>query len=160
MNPQDFSWTEDQQVTVINPTSESYKFKVHSKEYELGAGKTAKMPGYIAWVYVYGLASQLAQAAGEFNRWNEEGFRQTYYEKVTSGVEPVVQPVDVEEQPLVETLDDDELPAVETEPAEEPEEPSQPSEEEVAASEQKEPKPGIVPMKPKAKSHDRSASRA
>lgn len=116
MNPQEFSWTEDQQVTVTNPTAESYKFKVHSKEYELGSGKSAKMPGYIAWVYVYGMASKLCQEDREFMRWNEEGFRQTYYEKVVSGTDPVVEEVKVEEQPLVQPLEDEDT--TETEPEE------------------------------------------
>lgn len=64
------------------------------------------MPGYIAWVYVYGLSTQLVQADGKFNRWNEEGFRQEYYEKLVSGVDPVMQAIEVEPQPLVETLDE------------------------------------------------------
>lgn len=98
MNPLEFSWTEDQQVTVINPTSETYKFKVHSKEYEVGAGKTVKMPGYIAWVYVYGLSSQMCQAAGEFNRWNEEEFRKEYFEKLVKNTDPIVEEV-IEEEP-------------------------------------------------------------
>jgi hypothetical protein len=109
MNPKEFSWTEDQQVTVTNPTSENYKFKVHGKEYELGAGRTAKMPGFMAWVYVYGLASQLAQADGVFNRWNEEGFRQEYYERLVAGYDALVQTVEVEPQPVIETLDEPEL---------------------------------------------------
>lgn len=106
MNPQDFSWTEDQQVTVTNPTAEDYTFKVHNKEYVLGAGRTAKMPGYIAWVYVYGLSTQLAQADGTFNRWNEEGYRQTYYDKLVSGVDNLVQTIEIEPEPVIQTFDD------------------------------------------------------
>lgn len=107
MDPKDFPWTEDQTVTVTNPTAESYKFKVHSKEYELGSGKSAKMPGYIAWVYVYGMASLLCQADREFMRWNEEGFRQTYYEKVYSGFDPVMEEIAVEEPSLVQEVQDE-----------------------------------------------------
>lgn len=107
MDPKEFPWTEDQQITVINPTAEIYKFKVHNKEYELGPGKSAKMPGYIAWVYVYGLASKLCQDDHEWLRWNEEGFRQEYYEKVYTGADEVIQAVQVEEKPLVTPLDDD-----------------------------------------------------
>lgn len=107
MKPTEFNWTEDQQVTVINPTEAPYKFKVHNKEYEVGAGKTVRMPGYIAWVYVYGLASKICQANGEFNRWNEEGFRQTYFEQLVAGVDSVMQTVEpVEEEPTVETFDE------------------------------------------------------
>ena len=105
MKPTEFSWTEDQQVTVTNPTADTYRFKVHNKDYELGAGQTAKMPGYIAWVYVYGLATQLAQADGKFSSWNEEGFRQQYYEKLVAGADPIVQQVVVEPQSQVEVLD-------------------------------------------------------
>lgn len=108
MDPKEFSWTEDQQVTVTNPTTDTYKFKVHNKEYELGAGQTAKMPGYIAWVYVYGLSTQIAQADGVFNRWNEEDFRKTYYEKLYVGADQLVQTVAVEPQPEVTVLADDE----------------------------------------------------
>lgn len=107
MNPLEFNWTEDQNVTVTNPTGEPYRFKVHNKDYELGAGKTARMPGYIAWVYVYGLATQLAQQDGVFNRWNEEDFRPTYYNKLISGVDAVVQNVEtVEPEPEVTTFDE------------------------------------------------------
>lgn len=108
MNPDDFSWTEEQSVTVTNPTSQPFKFMVHSKEYEVGAGQTAKMPGYIAWMYVYGLASQLSQADGNWSRWNEEGFRQEYYGKVVVGADAVVQTIEVEPAPLVQTFDDEE----------------------------------------------------
>lgn len=107
MDPKEFSWTEDQQVTVTNPTSDPYKFKVHNKEYELGAGQTAKMPGYIAWVYVYGLATQISQAEGTFNRWNEEDYRKTYYERLFVGADELVQKVEVEPQPEVTLLEDD-----------------------------------------------------
>lgn len=173
MNPKEFPWTEDQQVTVTNPTPESYKFKVHNKEYELGAGKTGRMPGYIAWVYVYGMASKLCQEDKFFMRWNEEGFRQEYYDKVVSGVDPVMQAVEVEEQSLVETLDDEEV----ENPAEDLDtsgvddttaqttgnvqaKPNEPTEEELIALDASAPKsPGITPMKPKAKAHEQSASR-
>lgn len=149
MNPLEFSWTEDQQITVTNPTAETYKFKVHSKEYQIEPGRSAKMPGYIAWVYVYGLSTQLAQADGVFNRWNEEGFRQEYYEKLVSGVDPVMQAVEIEPQPLVETLD---------EPAEQSE-PEEPADEEEGEPEPAEPVSSKVePMKPKATTV-RSASR-
>lgn len=160
MDPKDFSWTEDQQVTVINPTSESFKFKVHAKEYQVGAGKSAKMPGYIAWVYVYGMASQLCQEDKEFMRWNEEGFRQTYYEKVVSGVDPVMQDIQVEEQPLVTTLDEPEEQS-DVAPA------SIPSATDVADSlaaeeDEQEPEltPQVAPMKPKVINGQKSASRA
>jgi hypothetical protein len=105
MNPKDFPWEADQQVTVTNPTGKPYEFKVHNKDYALGAGETAKMPGYIAWVYVYGLASLLCQEAKEFNRWNEEGFKQTYFEKVVIGADDVIEKIVVEPTVEVETVE-------------------------------------------------------
>jgi hypothetical protein len=113
INPKEFDWAEDQQVTVTNPTSDTYKFKVHSKDYEVGSGETVRMPGYIAWVYVYGLSSQLCQAAGEFNRWNEEGFKQTYYQRLVVGADDVIQ--QIVKQPSVEKVETEETPEGETE---------------------------------------------
>lgn len=107
MKPKEFSWKEDQQVTVTNPTPENFKFKVHSKDYAVGAGKTAKMPGYIAWVYVYALASKMAQDDNAFIHWNEEGFRNTYYDKIVVGADATVEEIVVE--PEIETFDDEEL---------------------------------------------------
>lgn len=107
MNPKEFSWTEDQQVTVTNPTDLPYKFKVHNKEYELGAHKTAKMPGYIAWVFVYGLSSQICQAEGNFLRWNEEGYRQEYYDRLVKNVDSIMQAVEEEDEPAVNTFDEE-----------------------------------------------------
>lgn len=104
MNPLDFDWKEDQQVTVTNPTADSYKFKVHNKDYELPSGATAKMPGYIAWIYVYGLASKLCQEDNNFNRWNEEGYRKEYYSKLVVGVDNLVQTIEFEPE-LVQRVD-------------------------------------------------------
>lgn len=106
MNPKEFSWEEDQTVTVTNPTGSDYPFKVHNKDYMVKGGQTVKMPGYIAWVYVYGLASLLAQADKQFSRWNEEGFRNQYYDQVVIGADDVVQEVVV--QPQVEAVTFDE----------------------------------------------------
>lgn len=126
MDPKEFGWEADQQVTVTNPTAEDFVFKVHAKEYKVGSGQTVKMPGYIAWVYAYHLASKLVQADGLFNRWNEEGFRKTYYAQLVIGAEDVVQAVQPE--PNIEDFDnsepeqDDGLEEVEAnEPTEEPE---------------------------------------
>lgn len=105
MNPKEFAWSEDQQVTVTNPTGDDFKFLVHSKEYVVGAGQTAKMPGFIAWMYVYKLATKMAIDAGDFIHWNEEGFRKTYYDKIVVGVDNVVQTV--EQVPEVETFGDE-----------------------------------------------------
>lgn len=105
MNPKEFKWSEDQQVTVVNPTKDDFKFMVHSKEYVIGAGRTAKMPGYIAWMYVYKLATKMAINAGDFNRWNEEGFRNKYYDKLVAGTDEVVQTVELD--PVVETFDEE-----------------------------------------------------
>lgn len=102
MDPKEFSWEESQQVTVTNPTKDTYKFKVHSKDYEMKAGETAKMPGFIAWVYVYGLAQQMATNSNvgkdkngnrvdDFNHWNEEGFRKQYYDKIIVGADDIIE---------------------------------------------------------------------
>lgn len=118
MDPKEFSWTEDQQVTVKNPTKEDFNFKVHSKDYVVKAGKTVKMPGYIAWVYVYHIACQLAQNTNvrvdenknkisEYIRWNEEGFRQSYFEKFVVGTEALVQEVIEEPEIEFDEVDDE-----------------------------------------------------
>jgi hypothetical protein len=96
MNPKEFGWKEDQQVTVTNPTEEDFRFKVHGKDYMVEKGTTAKMPGYIAWLYVYNLATQMAQKAGDFVHWNEEGFRQQYYDRIVVGADQTVQVVQPE----------------------------------------------------------------
>lgn len=104
MDPKEFSWEESQQVTVKNPTKDTYKFKVHSKDYEMKAGETAKMPGFIAWVYVYGLAQQMATNSNvgkdkngnrvdDFNHWNEEGFRKQYYDKIIVGADDIIEKI-------------------------------------------------------------------
>jgi hypothetical protein len=130
MNPKEFSWSEDQQVTVVNPTDNPYKFKVHNKDYAVGAHKTVKMPGYIAWVYVYGLSTQLAQADGVFNRWNEEDFRPTYYEKLVKSVDALVQDVEeIEEPEVTSTFDEIDEPD-EPDTTEEPDQPGEPDKEE------------------------------
>lgn len=164
MNPDEFSWNEDEHVTVTNPTAETYVWKVHNKEYQLAPGKTAKMPGYIAWVYVYGLSTQLAQADGVFNRWNEEGFRQEYYEKLVSGVDNIVQAVEVQPAPLVETLDDDEdefVPEDQLPAGGETYEPTiDPSDDEEGEDESAKPAPVSAQPKAKASRRGRSASRS
>lgn len=103
MNPKDFNWSSDQQVTVVNPTKDSFNFMVHNKEYTVGTGRTAKMPGYIAWVYVHKLATKMAVDDGNFDRWNEEGYRQEYYDKLVAGTDDIIQTVEV--QPKIETFD-------------------------------------------------------
>lgn len=79
---------------------------VHGKKYRVEAGQTAKMPGYIAWLYVYGLASQLCQDEKQFARWNEEGFRQTYYDQVVVGADAAFQAVTPEAEPEVRTFEE------------------------------------------------------
>lgn len=126
MNPKDFDWKEDQQVIVKNPTDVDYKFKVHSKDYMVKAGQTAKMPGYIAWVYASGLATKMAQETNvvedkdgkktsDWQHWNEEGFRQQYYDKIVVRAEATVQEVVAEPESEVETFEE----PVEQEEAEE-----------------------------------------
>lgn len=105
MDPKEFSWTEDQSIIVTNPTDKDYRFLVHSKPYMVKAGQKARMPGYIAWVYVYGLATQICQKNDEWNRWNEEGFRNTYYQKIVDSADSVVQAVETIDEPA-ETFDD------------------------------------------------------
>lgn len=104
MNPKDFGWSEDQQVTVTNPTSEKLQFKVHSKDYEIPAGRTLKMPGYIAWVAVYNLAVRMAQADGKFDEWNDEPVRKGYYEKFVVGMDNLVQEVELEPEVKLEDV--------------------------------------------------------
>lgn len=78
---------------------------VHGKAYEVGAGKTVKMPGYIAWIYVYGQSVKAMQADGTFTSLNDEGFKQTYFEKFVAGVDSVIQQVE-EVEPEVNTFAD------------------------------------------------------
>jgi hypothetical protein len=113
MNPKEFAWNESQQITVVNPTANIVTFQVHGKQYELGAGQSAKMPGYLAWIYVYNAAAKLCQADKQFERWNEEEIRKEYYDKFVVGVEPLVQEIKIEKS-LVETLDDDSVSSTET----------------------------------------------
>jgi hypothetical protein len=97
MKPKEFSWDEAQQVTVKNPTNEDFKFKAHNKDYMVKAGQTVKMAGFIGWRYVYSLACKMAQDANDFIHWNEDGFRQKYYDKLIVAVDGVVQEVVVED---------------------------------------------------------------
>jgi hypothetical protein len=110
MDPKQFSWSEDQQVTVKNPTGEDFQFTVHSKSYVVEANTTAKMPGFMAWLYVYNLATKLAQEQGVFYRWNEEGFRPTFIneQNLVVAIDDIVQEV-VKEEPTdrVETVHQD-----------------------------------------------------
>lgn len=106
MNPKEFPWTEDQQVTVTNPTADTYNYKVHNKEYSIGPGETQKMPGFMAWVYVYGLSTQIAQAEDVFSRWNEEGFRKEFYDRLVVGADNLIQAVEVE-KPVIEPVEDE-----------------------------------------------------
>lgn len=115
MNPKDFSWGESQQVTVVNPTKDDFRFKAHNKEYEVKSGQTVKMAGWIGWLYVYGLACKMAQEAGDFIHWNEEGFRQTYYDKLIVGADNVLQEVVVEPEPTFEAFEEDVLADTEVE---------------------------------------------
>ena len=122
MNPKEFGWAEDQQVTVKNPTQKDFTFKVHNKEYTVPAGKTVKMPGYIAWVYVYHISAQEAQntnisvddnknKTSDFSRWNEEGFRQKYFTKFVSGTDSLIQTIEEiepEDAADFEEVEDDE----------------------------------------------------
>lgn len=103
MSPKEFDWEESQQVTVTNPTEKDYSFKVHSKDYKVEAGATYKLPGFIAWVYVYGLASQIAQDEKQWSHWNEEGFRKQYYDRIVVGSDAVIERI--EKQPEIEKLD-------------------------------------------------------
>jgi hypothetical protein len=70
MNPKEFGWSADQNITVQNPTKSPFTFQVHSKSYTVGAGETVRMPGFMAWLFVYNMAELLADKAGEFeNKW-------------------------------------------------------------------------------------------
>lgn len=113
MNPKDFDWAENQQVTVTNPTAEPFTWQVHGKEYSLGPGLSASMPGYLAWVYVYNQATKMAQADKKFDQWNDIPVRKEYFAKFVAGVQPIIQEVTVEKS-LVETLDDTDTPELPT----------------------------------------------
>lgn len=118
MNPKEFGWEESQQVTVTNPTEKDYRFKVYNKDYEVKAGQTVKMPGFIAWVYVYGLACQMAQENNDFIHWNEEGFRARYYAKVAQSAADTLEVIETEQEADTETFEeeDDAAQASSTEP--------------------------------------------
>lgn len=106
MNPKDFDWTEAQQVTVTNPTSEPFIWQVHGKQYTLEAGQSASMPGYLAWVYVYGQSTKMAQEDKRWGEWNDIPVRKEYFAKFVAGVQPIIRTVQIEKS-LVETLDDE-----------------------------------------------------
>jgi hypothetical protein len=111
MDPTQFPWQEDYQVTVKNPTDKDYTFQVHGKYYKVSKGKAARMAGYIAWIYVYNMACMLAQNDNQFEHWNEEGFRAKYFEKVYLKYDAPVQET-IEEEPVDATsldvdIDDD-----------------------------------------------------
>ena len=106
MNPKEFWWTEDQTVTVTNPTPEDFNFKVHNKDYMIGAGQTAKnVPGFVAWVYVYGQGFKAAMTDGKSDSWNEEGFRRQYFEKFVAGVDASFEIVQEDSEPAIRTFD-------------------------------------------------------
>lgn len=91
MDPKDFDWSSDQQVTVTNPTAEDFAFKVYGKEYVVESGSTVKMPGYIAWIYTHKISVKEAQKDGGFINWNDKGSRQEYYRRFVIGSEELVQ---------------------------------------------------------------------
>lgn len=108
MNPKEFPWKADQQVTIKNPTGEDFKFQVNSKWYVVRAGQNARMPGYIAWMYCYKLANRMAIDNKEFIHWNEEGFRKKYYDQLVIAVDDTVQTITPVE-PEAETFDGEDL---------------------------------------------------
>lgn len=103
MDPKDFNWSSDQQVTVTNPTAEDFAFKVYGKEYVVESGSTVKMPGYIAWIYTHKISVKEAQRDGGFINWNDKGSRQEYYQRFVIGSEELVQVAKPE--PKFERLD-------------------------------------------------------
>lgn len=105
MNPKEFNWQADDQVTVVNPTDETFRFQVHSKLYEVAAGQKARMPGYIAWLYCYKMAQQLITADGQLQHWNDEGFRNKYYNRLVQGTENTIQAIQDEPEPEAETFE-------------------------------------------------------
>jgi hypothetical protein len=111
MNPLEFDWTDSQQVTITNPTAEDHIWKVYGKEYRLPAGRSAQVPGYIAWIYVYNMAAMAAQADKKWDRWNEIEVRKDYFAKFVVGIQPIIQEIELEPDPvqLVDEDDDEEL---------------------------------------------------
>jgi hypothetical protein len=100
MNPKEFDWREDQQVTVTNPTAADFLFQGVNKKFVVKAGQTVKLNGYVAMLFVYKLAIQMAQNDGQFINFIDEDFRKKYYDKLVVGVDEDVQIVDV--QPINE----------------------------------------------------------
>jgi hypothetical protein len=109
MNPQEFPWTADQQVTVKNTTEHDHHFMVHGKSYLVRAHKASRFAGYIAWIYVYEMAVKQAQADGKFESWNDEGFREPYYQKFVQKVDALAEEVPIEEDIEADTGDEVDL---------------------------------------------------
>jgi flagellar biosynthesis GTPase FlhF len=106
MNPKEFGWSTDQNVTVKNPTSDDFKFRVHGKEYIIGAGETVRMPGFMAWLFVYNMAELLAQKNNEYdNRWIDETVRAKYYQEVIVKVDDLIQQIEAVEPDPIERGD-------------------------------------------------------
>lgn len=99
MNPREFGWDRDQQITVKNPTKNDFKFQVNSKYYQVNAGKSAKMPGFIAWTYVYKISQQMALEAGDFQHWNDINVRKRYFSNVVVDKGQLIQSVDEQPEP-------------------------------------------------------------
>jgi hypothetical protein len=97
MDPKEFDWNETQQVTVTNPTKNDYRFKVFNKDYEVKAGRTARMPGYHAMLFVDGLAKLMAQEDKKFANMIDPELRKEYHDKIIVGADPVMQDIDIVE---------------------------------------------------------------
>lgn len=121
MNPKDFEWTEEQQVTVTNPTAERFTWQVHGKEYSLEGGQAASMPGYLAWVYVYGQACLAAQAEKMWDQWNDLPIRKEFYARFVAGVQPLMSVTPIEKslvEPVADSSDGEEGSPTEEDPGE------------------------------------------
>jgi hypothetical protein len=105
MDPKDFGWTHDQIVEVVNPTAEPFRFQVYSKTYEVPAGKTVEMIGFIAWKYVNDIARQVANEKGHGADMLDDEKRRTHFEKYIVGTHEVMREVkEVEAEPEVTVL--------------------------------------------------------
>lgn len=112
MSPKDFDWTHDQTVVVSNPTEHDFRFSVHSKEYMIRAGKTAELPGYIAWSYVDGIARHVANEKGQGQDMIDPVKRLEHFDKYIVGINELVREVADEEEPEVTVFGDDRPTAV------------------------------------------------
>jgi hypothetical protein len=55
------------------------------------------------------MAQTAAEQEGKFNRWNDEGFKQEYFNRFVVGADELVQTVEEEPEPDVQVFDEEDL---------------------------------------------------